>query len=134
MTILTPATPSAFFIPVTPQPQTPGRTAQRLENLTRCLNSSVPAEIVYPSFGQVYAEAETIGSFLDLYKKSSEDEARMRRVKSPTSRESEAMEWKALEDVMQPAQVIPIKAGKEPSRKLPVGPREMPGAKRGTKK
>ena len=33
-----------------------------------------------------------------------------------------------------PAQVIPIKAGKEPSRKLPVGPREMPGAKRGTKK
>ena len=40
-----------------------------MATLAQCINSSMPAEIVYPSFGQACAEAEGVRSFLELYHK-----------------------------------------------------------------
>lgn len=98
--IMTPMSPSAFFVPVTPQPLTPGRKQQRLESLAHCLASSVPVEAVYPSFGQVCSEAETITSFLDLYHRRALDDASLRKVKSPTSRDDG--EWSTLGEIAAP--------------------------------
>ncbi|KAJ3550879.1 hypothetical protein NM688_g4980 [Phlebia brevispora] len=101
--LLTPISPSTFFAPLTPQALTPGLQQQRLENLTQCLISSVPAEIVYPhpSFGQMCSEAQNITSFLDLYRQHTTEEARLCSVKSPTSQTAGLGSWRAMEDIIE---------------------------------
>ncbi|THG95423.1 hypothetical protein EW026_g6227 [Hermanssonia centrifuga] len=96
----TPASPSTFFVPFTPLPLTPNRHQQRLDNLSQCLVTSVPPEIVYPSFGQVCSEADKVTSFLDLYRIRALDDAQLRRVKSPTSKEVHGG-WAALEEIAE---------------------------------
>lgn len=118
--LLTPASPS-IFAPLTPRPITPRLKKKRLENLTHCLVSSVPAEIVYPypSFEQVYAEAQGISSFLDLYQKDTEDDARLRTVKSPTSPEADHDIWaQPLESVMAPVSDLRRRRALRRSRSL----------------
>ncbi len=96
----TPASPSTFFVPFTPLPLTPNRHQQRLDNLSQCLVTSVPPEIVYPSFGQVCSEADKVTSFLDLYRIRALDDAQLRKVKSPTSKEVHGG-WAALEEIAE---------------------------------
>ena len=74
-----------------------------MEKLTHCLTTSVPAEIVYPSIGQVVAEADHISSFLDLYRVRATDEAHLARVKSPTSCDPGVEPWAPLDALTQPA-------------------------------
>ena len=56
-----------------------------MEKLTYCVASSVPAELAFPSLGQVASDAADITSILDLYYARAYDDAALARVKSPTS-------------------------------------------------
>ncbi|GJE99029.1 hypothetical protein PsYK624_152670 [Phanerochaete sordida] len=82
--------PSLFFTPCSPLHS----PRHRMEKLTACLASSMPAEIVYPSLGQVATTAAHVSTFLDLYRVRASDDAHLATVKSPTSVDAEA--WAPL--------------------------------------
>ncbi|KIP05257.1 hypothetical protein PHLGIDRAFT_128991 [Phlebiopsis gigantea 11061_1 CR5-6] len=96
--LATPASPSLFFTASTPIVVSPTR---RMATLAQCINSSMPAEIVYPSLGQVATAAQHISTFLDLYRVRAEDEAQLKKVKSPTSYDG-SNTFAALEDITDP--------------------------------
>lgn len=95
---MTPTSPSLVFTACTPMVMSP---TQRVEKLAHCINSSIPAEIVYPSLGQVASTAQHISTFLDLYRVRAEDETMLNKVKSPTSYDG-ADAFAPLEEITEP--------------------------------
>ncbi|KAI0916490.1 hypothetical protein AcV5_002970 [Taiwanofungus camphoratus] len=82
----------------------------KLDKLARCAGDGIPLEFLYPSLGQVGAEAEKITSFLDLYRMGAQDDGEL--FKTSPAKDEEAT---VIEDVTP---TIPQRASRRVSRGL----------------
>ncbi|PCH37106.1 hypothetical protein WOLCODRAFT_167309 [Wolfiporia cocos MD-104 SS10] len=104
--VMSPLDPVSPLSPITEAKveQSKQEKLAKLEKLAQCASTSLPQELIYPSFGQVEEKAERITSYLDLYRIRSQDDSGLFMTTSSAIRlEEEVMEPENNLDTLRPS-------------------------------